>query len=161
MKVKQIVMSALGIASIFLMTLIHIPLPFGYFNVGDVAVLLFASILSPLFALLVGGLGSALADLYLGYSQYAIFTFVIKGMMGLMVAIILKRSNKYTVMIAYIIAVTWMVVGYFLVDWLLLGNAIATLPAVQGNILQAIVNVILSFFVYQGMKDKIEYLKVK
>ena len=81
MDVKDIVTAALGIALVFLATwLFKVPNGIqGYFNLGDGFLLLFASVLNPFLAFMVGGVGSALADLSGGYGMYAIFTLLIKG----------------------------------------------------------------------------------
>lgn len=153
---KYIVITSLGMAIVFLMTLLHIPLPMGYINVGDSALLLFASFLNPPAAFLVGGVGSALADLYLGYSQYAVFTLLIKGSMGAFIAFyLIKVKSKHYIFIPYSIAAVWMVIGYFLVDWLLYGNAMAVIPAVQANLLQASINVCIAYPVYQSVHTTI------
>ena len=63
MKVNDIVTAALGIALVFLATwLLKVPNGIqGYFNLGDGFLLLFASVLNPFLAFMVGGVGSALA----------------------------------------------------------------------------------------------------
>ena len=73
MKVNDIVTAALGIALVFLATwLLKVPNGIqGYFNLGDGFILLFASVLNPFLAFMVGGVGSALADLSGGYGMYA------------------------------------------------------------------------------------------
>jgi uncharacterized membrane protein len=65
---------------------IKIPLagPFkGYVNLGDCIVLLAGWLLSPTYGFAAAGIGSALADLLLGYNIYAPATFLIKGIMAL------------------------------------------------------------------------------
>ena len=81
MKVNDIVTAALGIALVFLATwLLKVPNGIqGYFNLGDGFLLLFASVLNPFLAFMVGGVGSALADITGGYGMYALFTLLIGG----------------------------------------------------------------------------------
>ena len=78
MKVNDIVTAALGIALVFLATwLLKVPNGIqGYFNLGDGFLLLFASVLNPFLAFMVGGVGSALADITGGYGMYALFTLL-------------------------------------------------------------------------------------
>ncbi|NCC54577.1 MAG: hypothetical protein EOM11_03720 [Erysipelotrichia bacterium] len=70
-EIKKMVLCGFGMAVIFVLTaFVAIPIgQFGYVNLGDSAVMLFASILNPALAFLVGGVGSAAADLFLGFSQ--------------------------------------------------------------------------------------------
>ena len=56
------------------------PLPIGgYFNVGDVFVLLAGWLLGPWYGAVAAGLGASLADVFLGYTVYAPATFLLKG----------------------------------------------------------------------------------
>ena len=94
---QQIVLYALGMAIVFVSTMfIKIPNGIdGYFNLGDGFILLFSSIVSPLGGFLIGGLGSALADVAGGYAYYFIPTLLIKGLEGCMVAYLFQKyGNK-------------------------------------------------------------------
>ena len=85
MKNKQtyeIVLTGLGMALVFVATMfIKVPNALdGYFNLGDGFILLFASFLNPFESFLIGGLGSALADVAGGYGHYFFFTkYILKG----------------------------------------------------------------------------------
>ena len=74
MKNKQtyeIVLTGLGMALVFVATMfIKVPNALdGYFNLRDGFILLFASFLNPFESFLIGGLGSALADVAGGYRK--------------------------------------------------------------------------------------------
>lgn len=58
---------------------IVIPLPYGYFNAGDVFVLLAGWCLGPVYGSVAAAAGSSLADVLSGFALYAPATFVIKG----------------------------------------------------------------------------------
>lgn len=63
---------------------IRIPLPSGgYFNFGDVAVVFAALILGKLGGAIVGGVGSALADILGGFAIFSPLTLLAKGFEGL------------------------------------------------------------------------------
>ena len=72
-KTKKIVMAAMFAALCCVATMIiKIPSPLkGYINLGDCVVLLSGWMLSPAYAFLAAGIGSALADLFSGYLVYA------------------------------------------------------------------------------------------
>ena len=60
--------------------IIKIPSPLkGYINLGDASVLLSGWLLSPVYGFFSAGIGSALADIFSGYTVYAPATFLIKG----------------------------------------------------------------------------------
>ena len=80
---KKIVMAALFAALACAATMsIRIPTPGtgGYIHPGDAIVILSGVVLGPVWGLLAGGIGSALADLLGGYLTYVPITFVIKGL---------------------------------------------------------------------------------
>ena len=142
-KTKKIVITALMAALICIATMIvKIPSPLkGYINLGDCLVLVAGWILSPGYAFLAAGLGSALADLLSGYVTYAPATFIIKGAMALIVFAISMLMKKYKYKIVHqliggVAAEAFMVLGYFVFEGFLYGFApsVVNIPAncVQG-----------------------------
>ena len=128
--------------------IIKIPSPFkGYLNLGDCVVLLSGWMLSPAYALLAAGLGSALADIFSGYLMYAPATFVIKGIMAFTAYHGFKLLHKKigslsSRIIAGIAAETAMVLGYFVFERVLYGfvPSAANIPA---NSIQGIAGLII------------------
>lgn len=147
---NDIVLTGLGIAIVFIATLfIKIPNALdGYFNLGDGFILLFASILDPFLAFLVGGLGSALADVAGGYAYYFIPTLMIKGLEGIVVSYLLKKYGKKAQIPTYILGAVIMVVGYFLAKWYLKGSAAIALTGIPENIFQSGVGVVIALICY-------------
>ena len=114
---REMVLAALGIALVYITTM-FIKLPNsigGYLNLGDGFILLFAGFLHPFTAFLVGGLGSALADLTGGYGTYAIATLIIKGIEGGLIALLVRRNARLRFP-AYIIGALIMIGGYYVTD---------------------------------------------
>ncbi|MCX6655008.1 MAG: ECF transporter S component, partial [Candidatus Bathyarchaeota archaeon] len=70
--------AAMAIMSALTTVVTMFALPFaptgGFFNLGDAIVMTTALIFGPIIGGVAGGLGSALADLLLGYSAFAPFT---------------------------------------------------------------------------------------
>lgn len=153
---KEIVLTGLGIAVVFVATMyIKIPNALnGYFNLGDGFILLFSSFLNPLPAFLVGGLGSALADLAGGYAYYFLPTLIIKGLEAIVVSILMKKYAKKAQIPAYILGAIIMVFGYFLAKWYLKGSMAIALTGIPENIFQSAVGVIIAFIAYP-LVDKI------
>jgi len=88
----------------------------GYFNVGEVMIFVAALTFNPLVGGVAGGLGSALADILMGYPVFALPTLVIKGLEGLIAGMIANRKSVYRDVLAVVAAGTEMVIGYFLVE---------------------------------------------
>ena len=74
---------------------IHIPTvgTNGYLNLGDMVVFIAALTMGKKAGFIVGGLGSALADLLLGYTHYAPITFIVKGLEGYIAGRILETNR--------------------------------------------------------------------
>lgn len=73
---------------------IYIPETKGYFNFGEVGVYISAIILPPAWAAFAGGVGSALADVLLGYPVYAPATLVIKALEALIASLLARRLER-------------------------------------------------------------------
>lgn len=119
----DIVFLALFIAFTAAATFIFIPGPGGsYFNLGEIAIYLIALLCGPLAGLVAGAVGSALADIILGYAIWAPFTFVIKGLEGLVVGILgrpleFKRGVRAIVAGGLIMIVGYALAVWYLYDW--------------------------------------------
>ena len=107
-----------------------VPLPAsGYFNMGDVFVLLSGWLLGPLYGAAAAGLGTMLADVVGGYASYAPATLVIKAVMAVaayFVSRLLKkaiRREKLDVLpraVSALVGEALMVLGYFFFEGVLL-----------------------------------------
>ena len=93
----QIAYSALMIAFTFLATIvisIYIPATQGFFNIGEFGVYVAALTGGPIVGMIAGGIGSALADIFLGYEFYAPITLIVKGLEGFIVGYIAYKLRK-------------------------------------------------------------------
>ncbi len=75
---------------------ISVPQTRGFFNIGETMVYTTALLFGPLVGAFAGGVGSMLADLFLGYSQYAPATLVIKACEGAVVGLLTQRKLKFS-----------------------------------------------------------------
>ena len=149
-KTKKIVITALLTALTCIATMIiKIPSPLnGYINLGDCVVLVAGWMLSPAYGFLAAGLGSALADVFSEYIFYAPATFIIKGLMALIVFIFFKLTSKKigkfpSQLIGAFLAELFMISGYFLFEGILYGFA-ASVVNIPANAIQAAAGIILS-----------------
>ena len=134
--------------------LIRIPLPTsGYANLGDAIVLLAGWILGPIYGALAAGLGTALADL-IGYPIYAPATFIIKFAVAFFAAKLISRYESLSFVHLCVIGLMCeliMIVGYYVYDAILLQNIISPVLNLPGNIMQAIVGVLVAAFLYRHL----------
>jgi uncharacterized membrane protein len=164
---RKIALLGIFTALVIVMTLIiRVPIPQtnGYINLGDSMILLGTMYFGGGFGAAIGAFGSAIADIVGGYSSFAPFTFVIKGIEGLIFGLLLTVFNKKDKIlylgISSIIATLWMVFGYFVVEVFKFKIA-AALAELPGNLLQAAGSVIISISLYKILAKKVpsEYLE--
>lgn len=150
---KEVTKLGILIALTTVMTMIAIPsLGRGYLNLGDMVVFLAAMIMGKMGGAIVGGIGSALADFLLGYSIYAPFTLIVKGLEGFIAGVILDtKIGKRFPIVATMIGAIVMVSGYFVSEIFLYGSKVA-LIAIPGNIIQGSVGAVASILLYTGIK---------
>ena len=92
---KKLAINALAIALVCVSTMvIQIPIPLGYMHLGNCCILLVSVYFGNMTGMLAGGIGSCLADLLSGYTQWIIPTLIIKGIMGLVIAMIAYREGE-------------------------------------------------------------------
>ncbi len=128
---------------------IPIPLPTGYGHPGDALVLLAGWMLGPLWGAAAAGLGSALADMFLGYVAYAPATFVVKALTaavcGLLTAALAGKIKfrPVSLIISGLLGELVMVGGYFLYESLVLALGAAAAASLPGNLAQGAVGLVL------------------
>ncbi|MFW9991139.1 MAG: ECF transporter S component [Candidatus Odinarchaeota archaeon] len=85
LEIKTIALTVAFIAMVFIATAMfsmYLPASTGYFNLGEAFVYLAALIGGPIVGAIAGGLGSAMADMALGFPAFAPATLVLKGAEG-------------------------------------------------------------------------------
>jgi len=149
---KKLTMTAMFTALVFIGTLIAFPIPktTGFMNLGDCIIIICAVILGAPSAAFAGAVGATLADVTLGYFIYSPFTFIIKGLMGLIMGLLFVKTKKKKFLLIAIIGEIVMVGGYFLSETLFLplifeeaGFAVAV-TGVPFNSIQGVVNIIVA-----------------
>jgi len=71
---------------------VYVPQTRGFFNIGEVMVFTTALLLGPAIGAFAGGVGSMLADVFLGYPYYAPATLIIKACEGEIVGLLAQRK---------------------------------------------------------------------
>lgn len=139
---KKIVFAALLAALACVATMIiKIPTPLGgYIHAGDAVVVLAGFLLGPVWGALAAGLGSALADVILGYVLYAPGTFVIKAVVALLAGWIIGTKlikNEFAkALVAGIIGGVVMVGGYMLYEAVFMGFGVGAAANIPMNCIQ-------------------------
>ena len=147
--------SAVNIALLAIMTalttimtlVIRIPYPGtgGYFNFGDIMVMLGGLLLGPVGGFFVGGVGSAIADI-IGFPLFAPLTLIVKGLEGMAVGYLGSRAREHVRLnvrdvIAVLVGAVIMLIGYFIgeVFFFEVGVAVAIGELVTINLAQVVI----------------------
>ena len=154
-KIKNLVLSSILAAMVCVATSVFsVPLPGnGFANLGDCFVIVCGGIIGSWWGFAAAAVGAALSDIILGYAVYAPATFIIKGIMTLIVYKITAKAEKASVAriaLASVVAEIMMVAGYFCFELVLFGAGVA-IPDLVGNGTQGLVcavtgTVLLSVF---------------
>lgn len=156
-RTTKIILTGLMMAMIVVATMILvIPSPFttGYIHLGDAMIFLSVLILGWKHGAVAAGVGSALADLLVGYAIWAPWTLVIKGAMGAVMGLfILKAMHKpgksifgvpVYQLIGMILAGLFMAAGYYVAEGVIYGNFVAAALGIPWNILQFSVGTVIA-----------------
>lgn len=159
--IKKLVLIALFCALVAVGTIvINIPVPVtqGFINFGDSIIFVASALLGPIGGMLAGAIGSSMADVLLGYAHWAPFTFLIKGLEGLVCGAILQHLSKernekkgmLLQLLAFCIGGLVMMGGYYLAGGVLYGF-IPALTELAGNGIQASVSILVGMLLMRGL----------
>ena len=74
---------------------VYVPSTKGYFNIGETMVYTSALLFGPFVGAFAGGVGSMLADVFLGYYYYAPATLVVKAFEGFLVGFLSRKGRVF------------------------------------------------------------------
>ena len=151
---KDFVLCGILMALTTVMTMIvQIPVvgAHGYVNMGDTVVLFSGLYLGKKHGGIIGGVGSAMADIISGYAVYGPVTFVSKGIEGFVCGLIAEKvAGKKGRVIGAVVGGIIMVTGYFIGEIFMYGLQTSA-AAVPANSVQAIFGIVTSLLIYAGV----------
>ena len=160
--IRELCLSAVMMAMVFVVTrFIQIPIPLGYFNVGNSVILLFCIIITGPKGIIASAVGSALADL-VSYPVYTLPTLIIKAIMPWLFYLITKRLNgkKFAVVIAAAVSTLIPLFGYTITGMILYGSVATGIAQFPGLVLEYIANLVIISVLYkpvEGIKSRISF----
>lgn len=127
----------------------------GHTNLSDMVIYLAAALLDPVSALVVGGVGTLIADL-IAYPVTALFSLVFHGLEGLVAGLLVKtfKDNAVYNGIAFAIGGIIMIVGFFFAKAFYYGTLPTALESLWRNILQVVVSIVLALTLLYPLKLK-------
>ena len=157
-KTYKIVMSGILACLVIVTTMmVRIPVPFtqGYVHLGDTVIFIAVLMVGRNYGTAAAGIGSALADIFAGYTYFAPWTLVIKALMAFTMGSALetleKRGNLTRFekipkleIFAMFLAGLEMVAGYYFAEVIMYSSWLVPLPTIPANAMQALVGMILA-----------------
>lgn len=145
--------------------IVRIPTAKGYINLGDVAICFTAFTFGPWSAFIAGGLGTALADLISGYAQWAPISFIVHGLEGLAIALLVRSRVKsddgaeaeivislWRKILAGVVGMIIVAGGYFVGGGAFISGFSVAVVEIPANLLQSGVGVVLGLAVSQAVR---------
>ncbi|MDY6062178.1 MAG: ECF transporter S component [Erysipelotrichaceae bacterium] len=159
MNIKTITRTGILIAMMFVLTaVVSIPMGFGYINLSDALIMILGGLEQMLPLTLMASIGTCLADLYLGYANYAVFTFLVKGLEALIIFGLFKQvKHKYGYIFIYLIGALTMLIGYGLADIIIASNIDMFIPSIIANLPQAVSCLVIACVIYPIIKKVYRY----
>ncbi len=154
---KVAMVSVLTAVVVVFTMVVRIPTARGYLNLCDVAICFIAFTFGPWSAFIAAGLGTALADLISGYAQWAPISFVVHGLEGLLVALIVQKKGDIAVSLgrkalAAVVCIATVSLGYFALSALFITTVSVSAAEIPGNIAQSAVGFALGLVVSAAVK---------
>jgi len=135
---RTLAVTAVMTALVFALTQVKLlPTPDGgYIHPGDAGIFFSAFAFGPWVGAVVGGLGTALADVTSGYAQWGIFSLLIHGAQGWVVGWLTRRWRGTTGLIVATIIGGLIVVAGYLPAGMILASPAQSVAALPWNALQ-------------------------
>lgn len=128
----------------------------GYVHLGDGFIFIAVILLGGKKGAYAGSIGAALADLLGGYSHYAVPTFIIKGVMALIMAYVINKMNnnsKLGWIMGAVAGSVWQIAAYYLVGSLMVGSFVSTIMDIPGNAVQSAVGILVAVVFSAAFKN--------
>lgn len=154
-----IAMSAVFAAATTIGTMVvTIPVGPGVFNVGEIVIYTAAFLFGGVVGGLAGGVGAAAADVILGFGMWAPITFVVKGLEGFVVGQLAGPSWQSKA-IAVGLGAPFMIVGYFIAAYFLVGAPYAIGKELPMDVIQAAVGFAVAYPLSAALQDRLPRLR--
>ena len=158
----DMIQTALCIALVFVATLfLNIKLPIaangGLVHLGTAMLFITSILFGPKKGAITGAVGMALFDVISGWTLWAPFTFLTRGLQGYLVGKIAWSGNRRGKsllfnILALILSVPFMLAGYYLCERVLYGSWILPAASIPGNLVQNVIGIIVAIPVCAMLK---------
>ena len=156
---KDIVYIALLAALCIVATIIRIPLPNGAMvHLGSAALFTTSAIFGGLYGGLGAAIGSAIFDIVTGHTAYTLFSFVIKGLCGIIIgyftigvlppAVSTPRVGYARLLLALLLGAAWTALGYFIAWGIVIDSWTVALTMLPATFMTSGVGIVVAVLLY-------------
>lgn len=151
---KNITITALSAALIFLFTWIKVPGPIagGLVHLGNVPFFVASIVYGPYVGSIAGALGMGMFDIFSGYLAWAPITVITCLIMGYVLGNVTKRFNVQNLSIGFVLMVVIKVLGYYFGEAIMYHSFVAPFASIPGNVVQILVSAVLVFIIISPIK---------
>ncbi|MGI6701703.1 MAG: ECF transporter S component [Christensenellales bacterium] len=152
--VKKVSYAGVFTAVITVLTMGSVPIGIGggYVHIGDSIIFLCCFIMPLPYCAIAAGVGSAFADLILGFTAYALPTLLIKMLMAVIVRLFLGRNDSVAAcVVSFIVASLFMQAGYLLFNFLYYGEK-AGIVLILINLTQTVASIPVAYLLIKAVK---------
>ena len=151
---KNITITALSAALIFLFTWIKVPGPIagGLIHLGNIPFFIASIVYGPYVGAIAGALGMGMFDIFSGYLAWAPITVITSLIMGYVLGNITKRFNRKNLLIGFVLMVVIKVLGYYFGEAIMYHSFVAPFASIPGNVVQRIVSAVVVFIIISPIK---------
>ena len=152
--VKDLCITAVFMALVVSLSSFGIPVPGGHLYLNDMVIVIGSLLMGPFEALMIGGVGAFLGDLFF-YPTPMFVSLVVHGLQAVVISLMskkLKMKDSTAGLIACIVGAIIMVAGYTIGRAFIYATPSAAMLKLPFQILQAIVGVVVGWLVVYKMK---------
>ncbi|MBO0456442.1 ECF transporter S component [Enterococcus hulanensis] len=164
MRTKDMTKLAMMVAltvTLSILFIIPIPATKGFVTLCEVGIYASALLFGPGGGFLVGALSGGLIDMISGYPEWAIFSIIIHGIQGFILGYLYQKyPNKKGLMVGFLFASLFMIIGYALATALLFGWP-AGLASLPGNCVQNIFGIAVTVPLFQALQRVLRHPQYK
>lgn len=158
----------IGLFSAMCAAATYIKVPFGVgamVHLGTGVIFLVAILYGGVYAGLSGAIGSAIFDLIMGFSPYTMWSFIIKGISGLIAGVISKGlwpessvSGKNWLLRSFsgcVLAALWTLGGYIIAWWQVTGALATAIANIPGSLMTSTMGLIVAFLLSPKIRSRL------
>ncbi|CEG21231.1 Thiamine precursor transporter HmpT [Planococcus massiliensis] len=158
----DLILTSMAIALVFVATLLlNIRLPIaangGLVHLGTAMLFIISTLFGPKKGAIAGGVGMGLFDLFSGWTLWAPFSLVTRGLQGYIVGKISWANGRNGGSIGFnilaaLVSLPFMLAGYYICEAVLFSSWIIPMASIPGNLVQNIVGLAVAIPVVAALK---------